>query len=521
MVNWYLYYAFASLGERYYSYTNAFGAAGIYIMIMKKSHTARKWLLVSLLAVLLTLSLYLYRVLPAQQNEKRQLQFAADRARLEREFHGAYTQDSVTNDNIVEVTLVASEGEIELFPGIESKVWYFNGTVPGPEIRIQLGDTLRIRFVNNLPQESSIHFHGIRVPNAMDGVPGVTQPAIAPGEHFIYQFTPKDSGTYWFHPHANSSEQIERGLYGLLIVEDSNDAQYSQDRVLVIDDWRILNDHQIDPHFVTPHDLAHDGRWGNIITVNSSLDYRIVVRPGERIRLRMLNSSNGRVYRLGFGELKAKIIAVDGMLVQKVFDAQGFDLAPGNRIDVDVTIPVDLQTNIFAIEDMFTFQRHTLAYIVVKGEAVLTPQFAYPTNPQLPQWDTAAHYPVDIEYRLNIQQFSRIVEGERREGLEWTINDQAFPRYTQYNFEHNRFYKMRFVNASSRIHPMHIHGQFFKVISRNGEPVNEPFFRDTVLIYSQERVEIAMVPLDRGIWAHHCHILEHADSGMMTLFQVL
>lgn len=423
------------------------------------------------------------------------------------EFNGAYREEIVENGNVVDVDLVASEGEIELIDGSTTKVWSYNNSIPGPEIRLKLGDRLKINFRNDLLQETTIHFHGMRVPNQMDGVPGVTQDPIKPGESFVYNFVPKDPGTFWFHPHVRTSEQVERGLYGVIVVED--DFKYSQDRVLVLDDWRILENHQIDPRFNTPHDLSHDGRWGNLVTVNSSSNYKLEGSPGERVRLRFVNTSNGRVYNLDFGQLKPKVIAVDGMYVKEVFDANNFDLAPGNRIDVDVIIP---EEGIYAIYDVFTRGQIRLVSIIAKGEKVDTASFSYPLNRDVPDWEGVDEVLVDHKYVLN----AKVIDNS----IKWMINDRAFPDHQTLNLNYNEFNKIRFRNDSSRLHPMHIHGQFFKVISRNGSLANESFFRDTVLIYPKETVEIGIVPLDKGNWVNHCHILEHAAAGMTTLISV-
>ncbi len=425
------------------------------------------------------------------------------------EFAGAYTETAEQGGTIVEVTVIAEESAVEIFEGHTTAVWSYNGTVPGPEIRIQKGDTLRLTFVNNLPQESTIHFHGIRVPNEMDGVPDVTQEAVQPGNSFVYIFTPKDAGTFWFHPHKNTSEQMERGLYGTVVVEDEYVEQYSQDIVWVIDDWLLEESYQISPHFVTRHDLAHDGRWGNVITVNGSTEEVLSVRPGERIRLRLINASNGRVYKPHFSSLQANVIAVDGMYVKEIFNADGFALAPGNRIDVDITIPNDANGKSFVVRDFFTSYTNTLGTITAEGEAVETPTFSHPTNPQVPDWSDATEAPIDEEYILDARTSA---SGD----IEWTMNDKVFSEHDPVILKHAEFNKIRFTNKSFRLHPMHLHGQFFKVISRNGQPVSEQYFRDTVLVSSKETVDIGLIPLDRGIWMNHCHITEHADAGMMT-----
>lgn len=434
---------------------------------------------------------------------------ASLKAAFAEEFAGAYAETTEQDGTVVEVTVTAEEGAVEIFEGHTTAVWSYNGTVPGPEIRIQKGNTLRLTFVNNLPQESTIHFHGIRVPNEMDGVPGATQKSVQPGDSFVYVFTPKDAGTFWFHPHKNTSEQMERGLYGTIIVEDEYAEQYSQDIVWVIDDWLLEEAYQISPHFVTRHDLAHDGRWGNVITVNGSTKEVLSVRPGERIRLRLINTSNGRVYKPHFSSLQADVIAVDGMYVKETFNADGFALAPGNRIDVDIAIPNDAGGKSFVVRDFFTSYTNTLGTIAVEGEAVETPAFSHPTNPQVPDWAGAADTPVDAEYILD----ARIsTSGD----IEWTMNDKVFSEHDPVTLRHREFNKIRFTNKSFRLHPMHLHGQFFKVISRNGQPVSERHFRDTVLVSSKETVDIGLIPLDRGIWMNHCHITEHADAGMMA-----
>src|SRR5258708_4048565 len=157
----------------------------------------------------------------------------AERSTALGEFAGAYPILARPNGIVRTFDLVAAPADVTFGDGRRLHVWAYNGTVPGPTLRVRLGETLRVRFTNRLPQPTTIHWHGVRVPNAMDGVPGVTQPAIQPGESFVYEFTPKDAGTFWFHPHLRSSEQIERGLFGVLVVEDRLPRPYSRDVVWV------------------------------------------------------------------------------------------------------------------------------------------------------------------------------------------------------------------------------------------------------------------------------------------------
>jgi FtsP/CotA-like multicopper oxidase with cupredoxin domain len=444
---------------------------------------------------------------------------AADRALAE--FEGAYPLEASPNGTVRELELVAAPTTHVLAGREPLQVWAYNGTVPGPTLRVRLGETLRVRFRNELPAETTIHWHGVRVPNAMDGVPNMTQPPVPPSGVFVYEFTPKDAGTFWFHPHVRSSEQVERGLYGVLIVEDATPPAYDRDAVWVIDDWRLDEVGQIDPHFNTRHDLAHDGRWGNVRTVNGKTDEVLVVRPGERIRLRMLNSANGRVVIPDFGDLSAKLVAVDGLYLREPIDAAGFELAPGNRIDVDLVVTRDL-SDVVEVTDRFSEHRQaTLARIVIDGEGVRTPEFPSPAHALVPAWTVGLLVPIHHTYRLNAR-----VGGSY--GIEWTIDDRAFAGHAAHadhdadvTLMRGRFHRLRFVNESARLHPIHLHGMFFRVLARDGIAVAEPFFRDTVLIHGRESIDVGVVPTDEGAWMMHCHILEHAEAGMMTMIDVV
>ena len=170
--------------------------------------------MINLLSVIVSLIALLPTTLAAQQPADK----SALVTQLENEFTGSYPANAAPPAKVRAFDLTASTTEWGLVPPYRTAVWAYNEQIPGPVLRIKLGETVRVNFTNELPQATTIHWHGVRVANAMDGVPGVTQPAIPSGEGFVYQFTPKDAGTYWFHPHVNAAEQIERGLHGVLIV---------------------------------------------------------------------------------------------------------------------------------------------------------------------------------------------------------------------------------------------------------------------------------------------------------------
>ena len=433
--------------------------------------------------------------------------FNQDNQNLEYMFQNAFPEKSSPNGKIIEYPITAEQTPINLPQGRIINSWTYNKTTPGPEIRISLGDTLRIPFTNKLPQETTIHFHGIRVPNLMDGVPEITQNPIPPNHSFIYEFTPKDPGTFWFHPHIRGSEQLEKGLYGTIIVEDTYSKSINQDKVIILDDWRLSNNQTIDEQFNTPHDVSHDGRWGEI-TVNNKTIEIIPVLQGESVRLRIINTANGRVFKPIFSK-KVMLVAVDGMYLEKPTIYTPMDLAPGNRIDIEF---IATEKNI-KMYDTFLQTPHLLANIHPIGISTTqtkTQQYPKTKIPKINHQNIAKITPL-LEYTLDAYQGS-----DKSTSRFWSINKKIYGQDTPYTLPHNKVSKIRFKNTSARLHPMHLHGQFFMTTSINGKPANEPFWRDTVLLKRNEYIDALIMPKDKGIWAMHCHIQEHAETGMMT-----
>lgn len=421
--------------------------------------------------------------------------------------------------------LVAKPTTLTLLDGRALDVWAYNDQVPGPTLRVRVGDTIRARLKNELPQPTTIHWHGVRLPNAMDGVPWVTQPPVLPGESFLYEFIARDPGTFWFHPHVRGSEQVERGLYGVLIVEPEEPLS-GRDLVWVLDDWLLDERGQIDPRFVTPRDLAHDGRWGDVVTVNGQHRPELAVTAGERTRVRIVNVANGRVFALDLSGLDARVVAFDGLSVGRTIDAGTVELAPGNRVDLALLPAAARAGQTLSLVDRFTRREHVVATVRVERGAADAggPKGAPAPLGFVPSWKEASELPADQAFALNARRGGPF-------GVEWMINervmrhdddDHAKPEHHEvpYRFERNRFVKLRFANDSPRLHPMHLHGVFFKVLARDGVPVDEGHWRDTVLVRPRETIDVGTVPTEPGTWMLHCHILEHADSGMMTLFSV-
>src|SRR4051794_31858971 len=205
-------------------------------------------------------------------------------------------------------------------------VWAYGDAVPGPILRVRRGDELRVRVFNDLDDPTTVHWHGARIANAMDGAPYLTQPPIAPGSAFNYRFTARDAGTFLYHPAGDGGEQAARGLYGVLIVGESEKVEVDRDLTLVFDDWRLTQEGTID---------AADARVGGHLTVNSTPALDLPVRKNERLRLRLLNASRARAMALRFDRHVAWVMAIDGQPAEP-FTARDSRviLGPGNRLDV-------------------------------------------------------------------------------------------------------------------------------------------------------------------------------------------
>lgn len=194
----------------------------------------------------------------------------------------------------------------------DTGMWTYDGMVPGPVLRVRQGQPFRTVVENGLDEDTTVHWHGMRLPNAMDGVPGLTQPPIRPGERFTYAFTPQDAGTFWYHPHANGLEQIGRGLAGVLIVEEAEPPPFDRELVWALSDWQLTEDAQIAPGFGSRMSAMMAGRIGNVVTINGRVPDRVAVRAGERVRLRLANLSVARTMALHFEGHRPVVVAYDG-----------------------------------------------------------------------------------------------------------------------------------------------------------------------------------------------------------------
>src|SRR6516165_5375409 len=220
-------------------------------------------------------------------------------------------------------------------PHPDTEVWCYGGRIPGPEIRVRQGEPVRIVVENKLEQDTTVHWHGIRLPIAMDGVPGLTQPPIRPGASFTYEFTPPDAGTFWYHPHANGLQQLGRGMAGALIVEEADSVLVDRDMLWMLSDWRLTSGAQIASGFGNAMEAGMSGRVGNTVTINGAVSDEVPVRAGERLRLRLVNGSLARIMALRFEGHRPVVVAIDGQPCEPHEPERGrLLLGPAMRIDV-------------------------------------------------------------------------------------------------------------------------------------------------------------------------------------------
>jgi FtsP/CotA-like multicopper oxidase with cupredoxin domain len=436
-----------------------------------------------------------------------------------------------------DLKLIAAPATASLAPGQpETAMWAYNASVPGPEIRLRQGGRVEITVENRLAQETTVHFHGIRLPNAMDGVPHLTQPPIAPGGAFTYAFDVPDAGTYWYHSHANSAAQVGRGLYGTFIVEERAPIAVDRDVVWMLSDWRLQPDGQIRDDFGSLHDMAHNGRVGDVVTLNGRVPEAFRVRRGERIRLRLINAANARVFGLRFHGHAPMIVAYDGQPVAPHAPPDGMlVLGPAMRADLIVDMMGRPGARLEVRDDYYRGLAYRLLDIVYDARPLRerppeTP-IALPAN-TLPEPDMAAA--VRHEVTFNGGMMGQAMMRDRgmggmdmmqmmRSGRIWFMNGVAMMGHTMepmLTLARGRTAVIAMNNETTWWHPMHLHGHAFRVISRNGTATRHREWQDTVLVAPRERVEIAFVADNPGDWMFHCHVLEHQASGMMGIFRV-
>lgn len=412
----------------------------------------------------------------------------------------ALTEDAPDLDpaeGVVAYTLEAAPHEFEA-PGLGWISGYaYNGLHPGPTLRARPGDTVNISFSSALDTDTTVHWHGLAVPNTLDGL----TPAVAPGSAASWSFTVQQPGTYWYHPHLDTDRQVDLGLYGAFIVEDPDAPEVVADLVLVLDTW---GEADADPHAL---DDAANARW----TVNQVEAPTIPLDGPGRVRIRMINSSNTGY--LAFSWPGAAQIAGDQGLAgapRALTDNTVLVLAPGDRVELDHHILAD--TTLTRIP--WTYAGGQVDYAASVPLFSLSVGSAPSVGDRDPYPAPASGVPADPGTTAGRYTLT----GDRDE-TSWRINGESWPDVTPLVLPQGQ-HVLEIRNLSSTQHPFHVHGLRFDVLSVDGVAPEVRQLEDTIDVGIRSTVRVLLYADNPGTWLAHCHLLGHEQGGMMTVIEV-
>jgi len=423
----------------------------------------------------------------------------------------AQIEDTNPDPQIVELSLTARPADVEYLPGKPAEAWTYDGTVPGPTIRANVGDTVVVRFTNELPESTTIHWHGMRVPSQMDGSLAMQDP-VMPGESFEYRFVALDAGTFWYHPHVRSDRQVEKGMYGAIVVDDPLGPAIDA----VADDVVVLDDVLVDPETGVPDPSTDDrammmGREGNLVLVNGRRsNLEIDVRAGEARRWRVVNAANSRFFRLAVEGGSMVRIGGDAGLLAQVEETTELLLVNGERADILVWANEPSSTAVLRAlpHERATGAGDTEAVDIVRlvakaqtpADTVLPTTLGTPAAPPTSQRNRSIRLGEEVGHHVT-----------------FTINGEAFPDVPHLRTTVGQTETWSIVNETEMDHPFHLHGFFFY------SPAQKEW-KDTINIPADSTVTLLPKFDDRdgavGHWMYHCHILEHAEGGMMAEVEV-
>ncbi|MEW2918119.1 multicopper oxidase family protein [Ruegeria sp. ANG10] len=403
---------------------------------------------------------------------------------------------------------------------------------PPPVLFGKQGEVMRLPVRNTLPDYTAMHWHGLRIPNDMDGVPYLTQMPIGPGEVFDYEFTPPDAGTFWYHPHCMTMEQMAHGLTGVLVIAEAEDPGFDSEQVINLRDFRLNDDGSFLPAY-TARGAARAGTFGNVQTANWLNGPVYDHTAGSLVRLRVVNTDTTRIYKVHLDGAEARIIAWDGhpveVEVQPPTAENPLLIGPGQRVDFAVKMPqgegqtVDLMAKFPGQPHRPMTRLRAVGASVSRNLRELRP---LPVNPT-------------AKPDLTNAELHEFVFGWTPEGGEptngfcgslgysfWSINRMPWPGDAAKEvgplttLQRGKSYVLRLRNESPNLHPIHLHGMAFVPIKSNLRPL-PPLLTDTMLLLKDEVVEIGLVADNPGDWAFHCHVIEHQKTGLTGYIRVV
>lgn len=432
-----------------------------------------------------------------------------------------HSVDDINSDpHIVETNLTARVNNIEIIPGKPTPVWSYEGVLPGPFMRLTAGDKLIVHFQNQVPEPTTIHWHGLRVPVEMDGTPEHSQPQVPTGGSFSYEFVVPDPGLYWYHPHVDSAAQVGYGLYGAILVDEPDEPRDLGDElVLVLSDMSLNQDGSL----ASP-DAGADfgtlfGREGNAMLVNGRVNPILEARAGLRQRWRIVNAARSRYFQLGLANHSFLRIGGDGGRIEKPVESERIVLTPGERADV-LVVPRGKPGSTLSVRwipydrgygSTFNRPEEEIFRIHLENAPMLTPKALPPLERPLVPLDTSSATNVSLELTKNDQN------GQLAMGINGVPSWNATPLTAMLGETQVFVVKNTFDFA----HPFHLHGFFFQQLDDTGAPKHPLEWKDTVDVPVNETRRFVVKYEDRpGMWMFHCHILDHAEAGMMGMINV-
>ncbi|MDX1943530.1 MAG: multicopper oxidase family protein [Saprospiraceae bacterium] len=422
-----------------------------------------------------------------------------------------------SQSKVVEYNFEASVFGWEIAPGKTIEAWGINKQLPGPTLRANAGDTLVVRLTNKLSEATTIHWHGTCLPASMDGTDSVQKP-VEPGEVFEYRFVVPDAGTFWYHAHTNETVQMERGMYGALIVDGETDPVVDGEQIFMIDDMKLnANNEFTKPAWFLPRVVErHDGRQGNTLLLNGKENLVINMHAGQTERWRFINSSSARYFLLHLSGKAFQIIASDGGLLEHPITVTEVLITPGERIDIAAGSFTEGET--FAIESLaynrmtfLTAKRETFATVKVgenKSSKAFIPETLRMIEPLAPQ-DAGVNRKIKLSVGPSLT-----------DGMSFLVNGMMHVNDKPVMVGELQVWEVS--NTSLMDHPFHLHGFFFQVIEENGKAPAYKAWKDTYNLKPKSTIKIAWMPDNRtGTWMYHCHIIEHHAAGMMATFDVI
>jgi FtsP/CotA-like multicopper oxidase with cupredoxin domain len=425
------------------------------------------------------------------------------------------------------------------FNGHTLPLWTFQEGSLYPIVRLKLGERLKTRYKNSLPRPGeyvSIHWHGLRIPNSQDGVPFMTQQPVEPGHEGSYDFTPPDTGSFFFHTHCDTSEHFGRGLLGVIIIEGDEVVAPDAERVLIMKDWRISPEGTFLP-FTTDAGAAKAGTSGTVRSVNGITKPVIKVPSSADVRIRFYNVDPVRISEIGFENAEAAIIAVDGNGLPPI-PFESWRMGPAMRLDLLLRTAPEGGT--VQLMDYFSKEPVVLAEFLSEGPAKRSGKFEATPLKVMPfeKIDVAAAERIPFEFSAT-PTGAAVAAASQNSGIQigslclasrtfWAINKQVWPGMTHRDLgpplavlKSGQSYIFELNNVTPHSHPIHIHGHTFEVLKSSLRRHMPQFRADTVLLLPNERIEVGLVAGEPGKWMFHCHIIEHQEAGMMGYITVV